>query len=120
MIAPGPVIPRKLRPGDTVRVVAPARSRRFVNEHDHSGLIEERFTALGLRLTFGDHIDERDDFDSSPVASRVADLHAAFADPEVAGILTVIGGFNSNELRALATSCTSPTRRPRLRHRTSD
>jgi muramoyltetrapeptide carboxypeptidase LdcA involved in peptidoglycan recycling len=25
-------------------------------------------------------------------------LHAAFADPEVAGILTVIGGFNSNEL----------------------
>lgn len=98
MIAPGPVIPRKLRRGDTVRVVAPARSRRFVNEHDHSGMIEERFAALGLRLTFGDHIDERDDFDSSPVASRVADLHAAFADPEVAGILTVIGGFNSNEL----------------------
>lgn len=28
----------------------------------------------------------------------MADLHAAFADPEVAGILTVIGGFNSNEL----------------------
>jgi muramoyltetrapeptide carboxypeptidase LdcA involved in peptidoglycan recycling len=25
-------------------------------------------------------------------------LHAAFADPQVAGILTVIGGFNSNEL----------------------
>jgi muramoyltetrapeptide carboxypeptidase LdcA involved in peptidoglycan recycling len=32
------------------------------------------------------------------VASRVADLHAAFADPDVAGILTVIGGFNSNQL----------------------
>jgi muramoyltetrapeptide carboxypeptidase len=51
-----------------------------------------------MRLTFGDHVDERDDFDSSSVASRVADLHAAFADREVAGILTVIGGFNSNEL----------------------
>jgi muramoyltetrapeptide carboxypeptidase LdcA involved in peptidoglycan recycling len=51
-----------------------------------------------LRLTFGEHVDERDDFDSPPVASRVADVHAAFADPAVAGILTVIGGFNSNEL----------------------
>lgn len=28
----------------------------------------------------------------------MADLHAAFADPEVAGILTVIGGYNSNQL----------------------
>ena len=98
MSAPDPIVPRKLRRGDTIRVVAPARSRAFVAEHDHSGLIENRFAALGLRLTFGDHVDERDDFDSSPVASRVADLHAAFADPEVAGILTVIGGFNSNEL----------------------
>jgi muramoyltetrapeptide carboxypeptidase LdcA involved in peptidoglycan recycling len=79
-------------------VVAPARSRQFVAEHDHSGTIDARFAALGLRLTFGDHVDERDDFESSSVASRVSDLHAAFADPEVAGILTVIGGFNSNEL----------------------
>lgn len=67
-------------------------------EHDHSDVIEARFAALGLRLTFGEHVDERDDFESSPVASRVSDLHAAFADPQVAGILTVIGGFNSNEL----------------------
>ena len=81
-------------------MVAPARSRAFVAEHDHSGLIQDRFAALGLRLTFAEHVDERDDFDSSSVASRVEDLHAAFADPEVAGILTVIGGFNSNELLA--------------------
>lgn len=98
MTKPSLTVPRKLRRGDTIRVVAPARSRQFVVEHDHGGVIEARFTALGLRLTFGEHIDERDDFDSSSVASRVSDLHAAFADPEVAGILTVIGGFNSNEL----------------------
>jgi muramoyltetrapeptide carboxypeptidase len=98
VITLGAIVPRKLRRGDTIRVIAPALSRAFVAEHDHSDLIEKRFAALGLRLTFGDHVDERDDFDSSSVASRVADLHAAFADPEVAGILTVIGGFNSNEL----------------------
>ena len=85
MIAPSPLIPRKLRRGDTIRVVAPALSRAFVAEHDHSAIIDA-------------HVDERDDFESSSVASRVADLHAAFADPEVAGILTVLGGFNSNQL----------------------
>ena len=96
--APILTVPRKLHRGDTIRVVAPARSRQFVGEHDYSGVIDARFAALGLRLTFADHVDERDDFESSPVASRVSDLHAAFADPQVAGILTVIGGFNSNEL----------------------
>lgn len=98
MTALAPIYPAKLRPGELIRVVAPARSRAMVNEHDHSEIIAARFAELGLRLSFGEHVDERDDFDSSPVASRVADLHAAFADPEVAAVLTVIGGFNSNEL----------------------
>jgi muramoyltetrapeptide carboxypeptidase LdcA involved in peptidoglycan recycling len=92
------IYPRKLVPGGLIRVLAPARSRAMVTEHDHSALIEERFARMGLLLSYGAHVDERDNLDSSSVASRVADLHAAFADPEVAGILTVIGGFNSNEL----------------------
>ena len=78
--------------------MAPARSRALVLEHDRTALIERRFADLGLRLTYGDHVDEIDDFHSSSITSRVADLHAAFADPAVRGILTVIGGFNSNEL----------------------
>lgn len=90
--------PRKLERGDLIRVIAPARSGAVVMEHGHAGLIKERLNALGLRLSFGEHVDERDSFDSSSIESRVADLHAAFADPEVKGILTAIGGFNSNEL----------------------
>ena len=93
-----PVVPARLRRGDVVRVVAPSRSRALIMEHDHSALIDRRFADLGLRLTFGHHVDERDAFDSSSIASRLADLHAAFADPEVDAVLTVIGGFNSNEL----------------------
>lgn len=88
-----PIYPPKLHRGDTVRVIAPSQSRGVVMEHDHSGLIGARFHDLGLGLTFGDHVDERDDFDSAPIGSRVADLHAAFADAGVHGILTVIGGF---------------------------
>ncbi|MBT2532940.1 LD-carboxypeptidase [Arthrobacter sp. ISL-48] len=90
--------PRKLMPGDLVRVIAPARSRAMVAEHDHSALIEQRFAQMGLRISYGSHVDERDSLDSSSIKSRVYDVHAAFADPQVAGILTVIGGFNSNEL----------------------
>lgn len=67
-------------------------------EHDNTALINARFAELGLTLSFGDHVDEDDRFRSSSIESRVADLHAAFADPRVHGILTVIGGFNSNEL----------------------
>ncbi len=67
-------------------------------EHDHNLLIERRFDEMGLELSFANHVDERDDFDSSSIASRVADLHDAFCDPDVAGIMTVIGGANSNEL----------------------
>jgi muramoyltetrapeptide carboxypeptidase len=93
-----PIYPPKLHRGDTVRVVAPSRSRGLVLEHDHSELIETRFRGLGLGLTFGEHVDERDDFDLASIGSQVADLHAAFADPSVHGILTVIGGFNCNEL----------------------
>ncbi|MEU5867612.1 S66 peptidase family protein [Nonomuraea sp. NPDC047529] len=90
--------PPKLKAGDVVRVVAPACSRAMVMEHDHTALIDARFAELGLTLTYGRHVDERDAFNSSSVASRVADLHDAFADPSVAAILTVIGGYNSNEL----------------------
>jgi muramoyltetrapeptide carboxypeptidase len=96
--AVGSRLPPRLCRGDMVRVVAPARSRAVVAEHDHSVLIDARFAALGLRLSFGDHVDERDHFDSASIAARVADLHAAFADPDVAAVMTVIGGFNSNEL----------------------
>jgi muramoyltetrapeptide carboxypeptidase LdcA involved in peptidoglycan recycling len=92
------IYPAKLRRGDEIRVVAPSCSRTIVTEYDHTAIIEARFAELGLRLSYGAHVDERDDFDSSAVASRVADLHAAFADPAVAAVITAIGGYNCNEL----------------------
>jgi muramoyltetrapeptide carboxypeptidase LdcA involved in peptidoglycan recycling len=43
-------------------------------------------------------LDESDEFRSSAVQSRLEDLHDAFGDQNVKAILTVIGGFNSNQL----------------------
>jgi muramoyltetrapeptide carboxypeptidase len=92
------IFPPKLARGDLVRVVAPSRSKALVDEFDNSSIGAARFDRLGLRLSFGEHVSERDDFVSSSVESRIADLHAAFHDAGVAAVLTVIGGFNSNEL----------------------
>ena len=95
---PPPQIARRLVPGATLRAIAPSCSRAYVMEHDNTQWINERFATMGLQMQFGEYVDELDDFDSSPIASRLEDLHAAFADPGVDGIISVIGGFNANEL----------------------
>lgn len=87
----------KLKPGDEVRVVAPATSLSFIPE-DVRGLAEQRLSGLGLSVSYGEHAGEMDLFYSSPVESRVADIHAAFPDDDVRGIMTVLGGHNSNQL----------------------
>lgn len=43
-------------------------------------------------------MNEDDNAHSSSIDSRIHDLHDAFLDPKVKAILTVIGGFNSNQL----------------------
>ena len=91
------MIPAKLRPGDEVRVVSPAVSLGFIPEYQRT-LARQRFEGLGLRCSFSRNAEVLDRFDSSPVEARVSDLHEAFADPEVSGIFTTLGGYNSNQL----------------------
>jgi len=58
----------------------------------------KRLEELGFTVSFSDHVEEQDEFDSSSLQSRITDLHAAFEDKNVKGMFTVIGGFNSNQL----------------------
>ncbi|MCX6784471.1 MAG: LD-carboxypeptidase [Candidatus Komeilibacteria bacterium] len=91
------MFPKKLQPGDEVRVIAPANSLAIIRE-DCRMIAKQRFAQLGLELSFGQHVEEIDEFDSSSIESRVADLHQAFSDKNVKAIFSVIGGFNSNQL----------------------
>ncbi len=91
------IIPEKLKIGDEIRIIAPARSMGILTEETKS-IANKRLADLGFKVTFGKHVDEIDEFNSSSIQSRLTDLHEAFADPNVKGILTVIGGFNSNQL----------------------
>lgn len=92
-----PNVPPKLDSGDGVRVVAPATSLSFIEE-DQRELAEQRLGKFGLSASYSEHAAEIDLFYSSPAGSRVDDLHAAFSDASVRGIMTVLGGYNSNQL----------------------
>lgn len=91
MIAP------KLKKGDEIRVISPARSLSIISQGQRQ-LAKQRLEELGFKVTFSKHSEESDEFNSSSIKSRIEDLHEAFSDKNVKGILTTIGGFNSNQL----------------------
>lgn len=87
----------KLKAGDTVQVIAPASSLGIISQKNRE-IANRRFEKMGLKVTFGKHIEEMDEFNSSSIESRVEDLHDAFKNPEVKAIFAVIGGFSCNQL----------------------
>ena len=92
------IIPAKFKKTDEIRVIAPSRSLAFISK-DTINIAIKTLSDLGLKVSFGKNVMECvDDFFSSSVKSRLEDLHDAFKDENVKGILTVIGGFNSNQL----------------------
>src|SRR3989344_7509136 len=91
------MIPPKLKIGDEIRIISPASSMAIIFPKQRE-ITKRRLGELGFKVTFSKNIEERDEFDSSLIKSRVDDIHEAFLDKNVKGILTTIGGFNSNQL----------------------
>ena len=93
------IIPEKLQKGDKVMIIAPARGLKIIGQ-DVRQIATERLNSLGLEVVFAPNtIDENWDYmGSSSIEKRVEDIHTAFKDKTVKAILTVIGGFNSNQL----------------------
>jgi muramoyltetrapeptide carboxypeptidase LdcA involved in peptidoglycan recycling len=91
------MFPAKLKKGDEVMVIAPALSLAIISQEARAQA-GKRFEELGLSLEFSAHCEEIDEFASSALESRLKDFHAAFAEPSVKGIITVIGGFNCNQM----------------------
>lgn len=91
------ILPFKLNRGNEIRVISPSTSLAVITNEQREqarSVIEK----MGFSVTFSKHAEECDDFFSSQVQSRVEDLHEAFLDSSVKGILTSLGGFNSNQL----------------------
>jgi muramoyltetrapeptide carboxypeptidase LdcA involved in peptidoglycan recycling len=81
----------------TIRVIAPSLSAAVITSENQQRATT-RLEELGFRVTFGEHVQETGPLDKATTAARVADLHAAFADPDVDLVLTAIGGYASNDL----------------------
>lgn len=87
----------RLKTGDEIRIVAPSSSFSILSDKSVRDATK-RLNNLGFKVTFASHLTERDALDSSSIMSRVKDIHEAFSDKNVKGILSAIGGFNCNEL----------------------
>jgi muramoyltetrapeptide carboxypeptidase len=91
------IVPQKLKQGNEIRVIAPARSLSLLSE-DLIKIARENFEKEGFKITFSKNCNEKDIFISSSIKSRVEDLHEAFKEKNVKAVFTVIGGFNSNQI----------------------
>ena len=91
------MLPEKIKEGDEIRVIAPARSASDIDE----AVLARAQTALeslGLKVSFSQYAFSRSQRGCPTDVEKVEDLHAAFLDPNVKGVLAAIGGFNSNQL----------------------
>lgn len=87
--------PPRLRPGDTVGVVAPASSWENRSEllRGVAGL-----EAWGLTVRLGDHVNDRHGYMAGRDEDRAADLHAMLGDPDIRAIVCLQGGYGTPRL----------------------
>ncbi|MEA2519632.1 MAG: muramoyltetrapeptide carboxypeptidase [Chloroflexota bacterium] len=87
--------PRRLRPGDTVAVVAPASSWESRSEllRGVAGL-----EAWDLNVKLGAHVNDRHGYMAGTDVDRAEDLHAALTDPDVDAIVCLQGGYGTPRL----------------------
>jgi len=89
--------PSRLRSGDTLGIIAPSNSASLVDPRIWE-IGVRRFEEKGFNLRFGKNIREVYGHTAGTVQQRLDDLMDMFEDPEVNGILSVFGGFNSHQL----------------------
>ncbi|WP_239163352.1 S66 peptidase family protein [Paractinoplanes rishiriensis] len=85
--------PSALRPGDRVRVIAPAgvpdtRLARGIEILESFGLVVEE----------GEHLHDRYGYLAGTDEARLADLNAAFRDPGVRGVFAARGGYGTQRI----------------------
>lgn len=85
--------PKRLDRGDKVAIVAPASP--FVTDELIAGL--DIIKSVGLEPVLGPNVRhlKSSDIHSAPLMDRVEELMWAFTDPNIAGVITALGGLGS-------------------------
>ena len=90
-----PLRPRALRPGDTVGLVTPGT---YVSDPDKLELAAHTIRYFGLKMKMGRNVGKRAGYLGGTIQERLDDLHAMFADPGVAAVFAIRGGYGSAQL----------------------
>lgn len=91
------MLPNRLVPGDEIRVIAPSTSMALLKEKQVE-IAAECLIQMGFQISFGKNVYDHDEFFSTSIEQRIEDLHEAVFNPNVKGILTALGGYQSNQL----------------------
>ncbi|RUO62198.1 S66 peptidase family protein [Pseudidiomarina insulisalsae] len=91
-------LPKRLKVGDTVRMVAPASA---VQDRHHVLIAKESFEALGFKVQLGEHVFGRYGYLSGTDQQRAEDVNNAFADDSVDAVIAVRGGWGCNRILPL-------------------
>lgn len=89
------VKPKRLAPGDTVALVAPANAT--FNSVDLQ-IARESLEALGLTVKVGGHVLDRHGYLAGQDKDRAADINGFFADRNVSAVLPLRGGWGSSRV----------------------
>lgn len=87
-----------LNKNDKIAVFAPSRSMKIISA-DCQKIATERLNSLGLNVVYSKNVyASRPNYDSGTIEERIEDLHNIFLDKSIKGALTVVGGFNVNQI----------------------
>ena len=92
--------PKRVKAGGTVRLVAPSLSASIIDPRVWD-IGVRRLGSKGLTVQTAKHAMNMRGHSSGTPQERAEDLMDAFCDPEVDLVMSVIGGFNSNQLLPL-------------------
>nr|WP_289039461.1 LD-carboxypeptidase [uncultured Allobacillus sp.] len=85
------MLPKPLKHGDTVGVIAPASPPNIENYQKSKAFIE----SLGLSIQEGKHLKNVHGYLAGTDDERLEDLHAMFADDSIKGIIFAGGGYGT-------------------------
>ncbi|MGB0838807.1 MAG: S66 peptidase family protein, partial [Chitinophagales bacterium] len=85
---------KRLRPNDTVGIVAPC-SKLAAGKLDEA---IEKIKNLGLKVKLGNHVSKKNGYLAGTDAQRLDDVHRMFADPTVSAVWSVRGGYGSSRI----------------------
>lgn len=84
--------PPRLRPGDTVGILSPAGA---TYRQDHIDLVIDAVKGLGFVPKLAPHATDRYGYLAGPDEVRAADVNGMFADPTIAALMPIHGGWGS-------------------------